>query len=174
MSNSHIGENTEEYQEDIGVEATSSSPKQKQDIWILEWYNDSTHNNASSNSGDVISCINFNDLEINKDLEICNVDGMQLDGYGQEGLSHADIFRTDDFDPPIDLNISRDVISCINFNDFEINEDLEICNVDGMQLDGYGQEGLSHADIFGTDDFDPPIDLNISRLVKKKLLLVNT
>ncbi|GKB58533.1 hypothetical protein Tco_0914719 [Tanacetum coccineum] len=86
MSNSQIRDTIEEYQEDMRVEVFSASPN-RNELLMLEWYDNSTTTKASSNTGsisqafktqektmgdairDVMSCLSFDITDIDDHLE---------------------------------------------------------------------------------------------------------
>ncbi|GJV85712.1 hypothetical protein Tco_1525610 [Tanacetum coccineum] len=122
MSNFQIRATIKEYQEDIGVEASSASPK-KNELLMLEWYDNSTPANASSNIGSVTpksipyslfshSC----DETMIPSTQLCGVNSCvtktsYMPRSCHEGLSHEATFRIDNLDPPspFDLNIPAHV-----------------------------------------------------------------
>ncbi|GJT45049.1 hypothetical protein Tco_0953764, partial [Tanacetum coccineum] len=103
MSNSQIRATIEEYQKDIGVEASSASPK-KNELLMLEWYDNNTPANASSNIGSVTP------KSIPRRLFSHSCDETMIP-YTQLWLSHEATFGIDNLDPlpPLDLNIPAHV-----------------------------------------------------------------
>ncbi|GJY15178.1 gag-pol polyprotein [Tanacetum coccineum] len=112
-SNSQIRATIEEYHKDMGVEASSASPK-KNLLLMLEWYDNSTPVKASSNTWSVTPKSIPRGLFIHACDETMILVG-QISGVNScvtktsdlPRLSHDETFGTDGLDPPLpfDLNI---------------------------------------------------------------------
>ncbi|GKC25464.1 hypothetical protein Tco_1027614 [Tanacetum coccineum] len=170
-SNSQIRATIEEYHKDMGVEASSTSPK-KNLLLMLEWYANSTPVKASSNIWSVTPKSIPHGLFIHACDETMILVG-QISGVYSCVTKTSDLPRVSSQFESISQafetyektmgDVIEDAMRRFSFDITNIDDHLDIISCDAVYFAGLCHEELSHDETFGIDDLDPPLpfDLNI-------------
>ena len=153
----------------MGNEVCSITPKPKEGMLMLQWYDDSPPAKASS-SGYVTPKSIIKGLYIQPCYATMVESTDQLSGFDlSEKHSNELPAIESQFGSITKLFASQEktmsdvigeVMKKLNFDVMELVEHLEVGNVNALYFAGSGQEGLSLDETFVKDDLDPPINLN--------------